>query len=62
MGVLEAPGGHVAVRLSAVLASFVLVWTVACGSTVDAAQSAFVVTLLGFSWHASFHLRWVRRQ
>ncbi|MFD3907983.1 hypothetical protein HXS80_06360 [Streptomyces sp. CB04723] len=62
VGVLDAPGGDFAVRLSAVLAAFVLVWTVTCGSTVDAAQSAFVVTLLGFSWHASFHVRWARRQ
>ncbi|MBT2430301.1 hypothetical protein J7F02_33110 [Streptomyces sp. ISL-112] len=61
-GVLDDPGGHVAVRLSAVLAAFVLVWTVACGTTADAAQSAFVVTLLGFTWHANVYVRWAQRR
>ncbi|MFI6893585.1 hypothetical protein ACIBM4_05660 [Streptomyces sp. NPDC050256] len=58
VGIHAAPEGHVAVRLNALLAAFVLTWTVISGTTVDAAQSAFIFTLLGFTWHASVHFRW----
>ncbi|MGW1295885.1 hypothetical protein [Streptomyces sp. NPDC002533] len=61
VGVLDDLGGQVTVRLSAVLAGFVLVWTLACGMAVDAAQSAFIATMLGFAWHASIWVRWPQR-
>ncbi|MCX4818319.1 hypothetical protein OG883_45940 [Streptomyces sp. NBC_01142] len=58
MGIHADPGGHVAVRLSAVLAAFVLTWTVVSGTAVDTVQSAFIVTMLGFAWHAGVHFSW----
>ncbi|MFB6525093.1 hypothetical protein [Streptomyces sp. NPDC056399] len=57
-GLLDVPGGQATLRLSAVAASFVLIWTVATGAAVDAAESAFIVTMLGFTWHAGIHVTW----
>ncbi|MCX4398860.1 MULTISPECIES: hypothetical protein [unclassified Streptomyces] len=62
VGIQDDPGSHVAVRLSAVLAAFILTWTVVSGTEVEAAQSAFIVTLLGFTWHASAYFCWGRGQ
>lgn len=53
-----APDGQAMVRLSALLAAFVLVWTLVTDTVVDAAESAFIATMLGFAWHAGVHVTW----
>ncbi|MER6573067.1 hypothetical protein ABT288_44740 [Streptomyces sp. NPDC001093] len=58
VGVHEDFGGQVMVRLSALLAAFVLTWTVVTHTAVDAAESAFIVTMLGFTWHAGALFTW----
>ncbi|MFC9228437.1 hypothetical protein ACFTZI_05610 [Streptomyces decoyicus] len=55
-------GGRVVVRLSAVLAVVVVISVVFTETTFDATQSAFLVTMQGFAWHARFHLSWNRRK
>lgn len=45
-------------RLSAPLAAFVVVWTQVTGTAVDAQESAFIATMLGFAWHAGVHVTW----
>ncbi|MFI6019172.1 hypothetical protein ACIBCP_16305 [Streptomyces sp. NPDC051287] len=50
----DAPGGLVMVRLSALLAAFTLI----TDTVVDTTESAFVVTLLGFAWHAGVQVTW----
>ncbi|HBF81481.1 MAG TPA: hypothetical protein DD420_16580 [Streptomyces sp.] len=57
-GLHGASGGQVLIRLSALLAAFVLIWTLVTGTVVDAAQSAFIATMLGFTWHAGAHFTW----
>ncbi|WP_328485998.1 hypothetical protein [Streptomyces zaomyceticus] len=57
-GLHGAPGGQALVRLSAPLAAFVLVWTLVTGTVMDAAESAFIATMLGFAWHAGVHVTW----
>ncbi|MFF8731092.1 hypothetical protein ACF073_32105 [Streptomyces sp. NPDC015171] len=56
----DAPGGLVMVRLSALLAAFTLAWTLITDTVVDTTESAFVVTLLGFAWHAGVQVTWGR--
>ncbi len=46
------------IRLSAPLAAFALVWTLVTGTVVDAAESAFIATMLGFAWHAGVYVTW----
>ncbi|MEU4796377.1 hypothetical protein [Streptomyces sp. NPDC023327] len=54
----EPPGGLVMVRLSALLAAFILTWILVTDTAVDTAKSAFIVTLLGFTWHAGVRVAW----
>lgn len=54
-------GGQVVARLSALLAAMVVISVVFADVTFDATQSAFLVTMLGFAWHAGFQLSWRRR-
>ncbi|WP_433547179.1 hypothetical protein ACQPZG_20400 [Streptomyces sp. CA-294286] len=56
----RSPSGQVAIRLSALVATFALVWILATKATMDAAESAFIVTLLGFTWHAGVNVTWVQ--
>ncbi|MCZ1006884.1 hypothetical protein [Streptomyces lydicus] len=58
VGLHNALGGHAVVRLSALLAAFVLMWTLIKGTTVDTTESAFIVTMLGFTWHAGLNVTW----
>ncbi|MGA4949250.1 hypothetical protein [Streptomyces lydicamycinicus] len=58
VGLHNAPGGHAMVRLSALLAGFVLTWTLVTDTAVDATESAFIVTMLGFAWHAGVNVAW----
>lgn len=46
------------VRLSALLAAFILTWILVTDTAVDTAKSAFIVTLLGFTWHAGVRVAW----
>ncbi|MFD8608962.1 hypothetical protein [Streptomyces sp. NPDC059631] len=54
----ETPGGLAMVRLSSLLAAFTLTWTLTTDTVVDTTESAFVVTLLGFAWHAGVQVTW----
>jgi hypothetical protein len=54
----QAPGGLVMVRLSALLAAFTLTWALTTDTAVNATESAFIVTLLGFAWHAGVQVTW----
>ncbi len=51
-------GGRVAVRLSAVMAAFVLVWTLVVSEACDPVESAFIMSMLGFAWHAAVDVTW----
>ncbi|OII62881.1 MULTISPECIES: hypothetical protein [unclassified Streptomyces] len=57
-GLHDASGGQALIRLSAPLAAFALVWTLVTGTVVDAAESAFIATMLGFAWHAGVYVTW----
>lgn len=57
-GPYNGPGGQATVRLSALLAGFVLTWTLVTGAAVDPAESVFIVTMLGFTWHAGVNVTW----
>ncbi|MBM9624654.1 hypothetical protein [Streptomyces zhihengii] len=57
-----SPGGQAVVRLSALLAAFVLIWTLVTETTVDTAESAFIAAMLGFTWHAGVHITWDSRR
>ncbi|MFD9796716.1 hypothetical protein ACFWXK_37865 [Streptomyces sp. NPDC059070] len=46
------------VRLSAPIAGFVLLWTLVKGSAIAPAESAHIVTMLGFTWHAGVNVTW----
>ncbi|MGV9790824.1 hypothetical protein [Streptomyces sp. NPDC003435] len=50
------------VRLSALLAGFALMWSLVTDTPVDAAESAFMATMLGFTWHAGVQFTWVPRK
>ncbi|MET9507806.1 hypothetical protein ABZX62_04875 [Streptomyces flavidovirens] len=54
--------GKVGVRLSALLAFAVVVWMVTAGSDIDPGQLPFILTMTGFTWHASVELTWFRRR
>lgn len=58
VGPHDGPGGQAVVRLSAPIAGFVLTWTLVTGTAVDPAESAFIVTMLGFTWHAGVNVTW----
>ncbi|MGW6971650.1 hypothetical protein [Streptomyces sp. NPDC054952] len=62
VGLHHAPGGIAMIRLSAVLAAFALTWTLVTDTAVDAAESTFIVTMLGFAWHAGVNVTWGPRE
>ncbi|MEU2956592.1 hypothetical protein [Streptomyces sp. SID1034] len=46
------------VRLSALLAAFVLVWTLVTGTVVGPGESAFIAGMLGYAWQAGVNITW----
>jgi hypothetical protein len=58
VGVRAAPGGQAAIRLSALLAAFALIWSLVTDAALDTAESAFIATMLGFAWHAGVNVTW----
>ncbi|MGQ4484255.1 hypothetical protein ACN6LM_002583 [Streptomyces sp. SAS_281] len=58
VGIHAVPERQAVVRLCAPLAAFVVVWTVVTGTVVDVNESAFIVTMLGFAWHAGVLVTW----
>lgn len=58
VGLHRARGGQAVIRLSALLAAFVLVWCLVTDTAVDAAESAFIATMLGFAWHVEVRITW----
>ncbi|MFF2189645.1 hypothetical protein [Streptomyces sp. NPDC058155] len=55
----DSPRGYATVRLNALLAAFVLLWTLITGTAIDMTHTTFVVTMLGFTWHAGVNVTWV---
>lgn len=60
VGLREFIACAVSVRLSALLAFAVVIWMLVAGGEIDPTKSAFLVTMTGFTWHASIQLAWFR--
>ncbi|MFB6517580.1 hypothetical protein [Streptomyces sp. NPDC056401] len=60
VGLREFIAGSLSVRLSAVLACAVVIWILTAGRAIDSVTSGFLITMIGFTWHASIQLAWFR--